>query len=183
MIGKINFNDWKKSPNLISLFRLVFIPIIIYFFTDLIQYRWWIIINLILFSLLDNLDGYVARKTNQITELGKLIDPVVDKMFVISVAINLFYYNLIPFWFLILVIARDLIIMLGGLLFLNKVKYVPASDIIGKMTVGAIGVVFLISILNFQKVELVYNLVIYLCTILIFLSLLNYGYKQIIRKI
>lgn len=179
---KVDFKDWKKVPNLISIFRLLFIPLIVYLFEDIDQNRWIIITSLVLFSILDNLDGFAARKLNQITELGKVIDPVVDKLFVITIALLTFQLKLIPPWFLFLVIIRDIIIMLAGVVFLQKIKRVPQSDFIGKLTVGAIGFIFLISLLNFQKINFVYDLSLAICSFLIFLSLINYGYKQFVRR-
>lgn len=179
---KVNLSDWKKLPNLVSIFRFVFIPLIFILFNNFQYNRWLIIGTLIVFSFLDNLDGYLARKLNQITELGKVIDPLIDKLFVISFALNLFYYQLIPKWFFYLVIIRDLIIMIAGLVFINKIKRVPPSDFIGKMTVGAIGIVFLMSLLNFQKVNFIFDTSLKLCTVLILISLINYGYKQILHK-
>jgi CDP-diacylglycerol--glycerol-3-phosphate 3-phosphatidyltransferase len=178
---KVNFKDWKKIPNLISLFRIIFIPIIFYLFDNVYQNRWIIILVLILFSFFDNLDGFIARKLNQITELGKVIDPLVDKFFVITIAILSFYSKLLPEWFLILVIARDLLIIMAGILFLKKIKRVPPSDFIGKLTAGAIGLIFLISLLNFQRMVFLYNLSLVICSFLIILSLINYGYKQILN--
>lgn len=179
---KINLKDWKKIPNLISLFRILFIPLIFILFNNVDVNRWFIILSIIIFSLLDNLDGFLARKLMQISELGKLIDPLIDKLFIISFAINLMHYDLIPFWFFYFVIGRDLIIMFAGLLLMEKIKEVPASDFIGKLTVGAIGVIFLISLMNFQNLYMIFNLSLYISTALIIISLVNYGYKQI-RKI
>ncbi len=174
--------DWRKLPNLISLSRAIFIPLIIFLFNSVLEWRWYLITSLIVFSLLDNLDGYVARRRNEITEFGKIIDPLIDKIFVITFIINLYYYDLVPYWFISLVILRDLIIILVGGIFINKIKKVPVSDFIGKMTVGAIGIVFILTLLDFQKFKMFFDLVLYICTFLIFLSLINYGYKQIFKK-
>ncbi|MEJ5305973.1 MAG: CDP-alcohol phosphatidyltransferase family protein [Ignavibacteria bacterium] len=178
---KINIKDWKKLPNLISLFRIIFIPIIIILFENYTAYRWYIVSCLIFFSVLDNLDGFVARKLNQITELGKVIDPLVDKLFMIIIALMMFKVKLVPDWFLILVIARDLIIMIAGLFFIKNLRKVPPSDFMGKLTAGAIGFVFLISFLNFQELKLVYESFLGISTLLIILSLINYGIKQFKR--
>lgn len=176
---KVNFKDWSKLPNLISLFRLVFIPIVVFLLNNVSNNRWFIILSIIVFSILDNLDGYAARKLNQITELGKVIDPLVDKLFVITVALKIYMIKLIPEWFFILVVVRDLLIMLAGIIFLKKIKRVPPSDIIGKITVGAIGLVFIMSLLNFQKMNNFYHATTILTAFLIILSLINYSYKQI----
>lgn len=179
---KINFGDWKKLPNIVSLLRSVFIPLIFYLFQNLRANIWILIFILILFSLLDNLDGYIARKINQITEFGKVVDPLIDKLFIIAFAFNLYYYKLIPLWFLIVVFLRDLIIMLAGLFLIKKINKVPASDFFGKMTAGAVGVIFIMSLLNFQSLNSIFNLGLYICSILIFFSLINYGYKQFFKQ-
>lgn len=179
---KILLSDWKKIPNLVSIFRIIFIPLVIILFNNHSSYKWYIIFLIILFSILDNLDGFLARKLNQITELGKVIDPLVDKLFVITVAICLYYYELLPLWFILIVILRDFLIMLGGLVFIRKIRGVPSSDFIGKFTVGAIGVAFLISLLNFQALGKLFDLILIFCSILIFISLINYAYKQL-RKV
>lgn len=178
-MNDINLTDFRKIPNLISLFRLIFIPLIFILFKNINDNRWNIILVVIVFSLLDNLDGFIARKLNQITELGKIIDPLADKLFIISFAINLLSYSLIPPWFIYIVIVRDILIMLAGVVFIKKINKVPSSDFIGKMTVGAIGVIFLMSIMNFQKIDLIFNLSLKISALLILISLLNYGYKQI----
>jgi CDP-diacylglycerol--glycerol-3-phosphate 3-phosphatidyltransferase len=180
-MANVNIKDWKKIPNLISIFRIVFIPLTIYLFENISENRWFVILILVVFSLLDNLDGFAARKLNQITEFGKVIDPLIDKLFVITISVQLFLIDLIPRWFFFLVVARDLIIMFAGLLFIKKFKSVPPSDFIGKLTVGAIGCVFLFSLLDFQKLNMIYNLSLIITTFLINLSLINYGFKQFKR--
>ncbi len=179
---KICYNDWKKIPNLVSIFRILFIPAVFYLFEDLNSYRWYIITLIILFALFDNLDGYLARKFNQITELGKIIDPFVDKLFIISITILLYLHRLLPIWFLTIVILRDLLIMLAGFFLIKKIERVPASDFIGKLTVGAIGIIFILSLLNFQVMDKLFEASLYICSFLIVISLINYGNKQIIRE-
>lgn len=176
---KILLSDWKKIPNLVSIFRVIFIPWVVVLFNNHLSNKWFIIFLIILFSLLDNLDGYLARKLSQITEFGKIIDPLVDKLFVITIAICLYYYKLLPLWFILVVILRDFLIMLGGLLFLKRIRGVPSSDFIGKFTVGAIGVVFLVSLLNFQALGKLFDLILIFCSVLILISLINYAHKQL----
>jgi CDP-diacylglycerol--glycerol-3-phosphate 3-phosphatidyltransferase len=83
----------------------------------------------------DLLDGYLARKLNQISEFGKIIDPVADKFVMASVVIPLALNNIIPMWFLCAVVARDLIIMIGGLYAKGKIGLVIPSNYVGKTTV------------------------------------------------
>lgn len=94
----------------------------------------------ILAYISDLLDGYLARKLNMVTELGKILDPLADKMLLASIVIILLFQSKIPLWFGLVLIGRDLLILLGGLIVKNKIKYVPASNIIGKLTIDVIGI-------------------------------------------
>lgn len=176
---KVVLADIKKIPNILSLIRLLLVIPLIILFNNFPETKWFIILLGIIASILDNLDGYLARTKNQITELGKVVDPLADKIFIIVFAYLLYINNLIPYLFLILVIARDFLIMFAGIIFLKKIKRVPPSDFIGKLTVGAIGIVFIISLLEFQKIKFIYDLVIYIASFLIILSFFNYGMREV----
>lgn len=179
---RLNLSDLKKIPNQVSLFRIILILPLIYFFKEPLENSWLLITTFILFSILDNLDGFLARRLNQITELGKVIDPLVDKIFIIIAAYFAFINNLVPDWYMLSVISRDIIIMMAGLVFIKKKTSVPPSDFIGKMTVGSIGIVFIYGLLGFNKLNLVYKFILYISTFLIILSLVNYGLKNLKRK-
>ena len=86
----------------------------------------------------DWLDGYVARKTNTVSEWGKIIDPVADKVLVGAVVVMMFVQNLLPAWFVIVVIARDLVIMAGAAVARKRMKTVLPSLMSGKLAVSAI---------------------------------------------
>lgn len=180
--NKIYLNDWKETPNLISIARLFLIIPSIFFFQDIEKNRWILVFIIILASVLDNLDGYIARKYDKITELGKVIDPIADKILVALFAFYLWVTGFIPSWFFIVIILRDIVILLGGAFALFKKFSVPASDFFGKLTVVAIGFCLILALLNFQKLENIYNLALYVTTFLSFLSIINYGIKGIKRN-
>lgn len=180
---KLEINDLKKIPNQVSIFRILLIIPLIYFFKEPYINRWYLISTFIIFSVFDNLDGYLARRLNQITELGKVIDPLVDKIFIIIAAYLSFMNNIIPDWFMWLVICRDLLIMFAGLFFIKKRDSVPPSDLIGKMTVGSIGIVFVYGLLGFNKLFFLYKIILFISTILIALSLINYSIKNLKKEI
>lgn len=119
----------------------------------------------------DLLDGYLARKLNQITELGKILDPLADKLLLASVVIILLIQSKIPLWFGIVLIGRDLLIILGGLIVKNKIKYVPASNIIGKLTIDIIGITLVGIVFNIPYFD-IYGPII--STIFVFTSLIVY---------
>lgn len=133
-----------------------------------------------LFAILTDLsDGYIARKMNQISEWGKVIDPVADKVFVGVTAIALVMRGSIPMWFLVAVLARDILIMLGGLYASTKIKMVIPSNYVGKATVICISSVLLSGVINYMPVI---NILSYIAAAAMLLSLIVYG-KGMIDKI
>ena len=83
----------------------------------------------------DIADGYVARKTNTVSELGKALDPIADKLYVAALLIAMFLKNMVPLWFVILVIGKDIITMLGVLAARKKIGAVLPSNYWGKAAV------------------------------------------------
>lgn len=85
----------------------------------------------------DLLDGWLARKLNQISDMGKIIDPLADKVFVSVVAVMLAWHNRIPLWFLLAILARDVIILAAGVYAQKKTGIVLPSNYVGKFAVVA----------------------------------------------
>lgn len=122
----------------------------------------------------DLLDGYFARKFNQITETGKIIDPLADKVSVIVISLILLYLNKIPLWFVVIVVARDLLIFLFGI-YLNKKKDIRLmSNYPGKAAVFSIGVVILFSLTGNSFLTKVNAYMYYVCVLLIIYSSVLY---------
>lgn len=181
-------NNIVTIPNLISLLRLfggiAFIPLNNYYrFSDLA-----ILIIIVGAWFTDILDGYVARKMNQISDSGKFIDPVADKIFVFALVINFYISGRVELGYLVIVILRDLLIMAGGLAVKNKTGIVLPSNLLGKICVFSIGIYFL-SILSGSV--LITEILKWISLVLIFGSLfvyfqrayelikdLNYVYKE-----
>jgi len=98
---------------------------------------------LIIIWITDLLDGYLARSRNEISELGKIIDPVADKFAIFMISLILVFKGIIPGWFFIIVILRDLLILGGGLYLRYKKHIVLQSNKMGKLAVFIIGLTFL----------------------------------------
>ena len=131
----------------------------------------------IIAAITDILDGYLARKLNQITEFGKIIDPLADKVLIAFVVINLFLLSEMPEYYFFLIVGRDLLILLGGIIVSKKIGKVLPSDYLGKATVLAISFVLLMILLNVSTESLFYQILYFLSIILIFVSLFNYLIK------
>ncbi|TVQ42745.1 MAG: CDP-diacylglycerol--glycerol-3-phosphate 3-phosphatidyltransferase [Gloeocapsa sp. DLM2.Bin57] len=106
-------------PNSITLSRLLGIPFIIYFLHDptssdpqdlATRARYFALAIFLVTAATDWLDGYLARKLNQVTELGKFLDPLVDKLLVIAPLLALVELNQIPAWGVFLIIGREIAI-------------------------------------------------------------------------
>jgi cardiolipin synthase len=100
-------------PNLLSFLRILLIPVFV-----------WLIVReetttagLILFSVVvatDWVDGYIARRTGQVSELGKVLDPVADRLAIAAGLIALVVRGVFPVWAAALILARDLAVLIGG---------------------------------------------------------------------
>lgn len=127
----------------------------------------------------DILDGFLARKLNQITEFGKIIDPLADKAAMAVVVIKLFLIGEITLFFFLTIILRDILIFSGGLLVAKILGTVLPSNKLGKITVLFIGMVVLLILLGVDKNSFIFNLFYYLSIILMFTSFFAYVYRAI----
>lgn len=98
----------------------------------------WGIVILALAALTDKFDGVLARKLNEVTEWGKILDPIADKIGIGVVAMVLVKLNLIPLWFVVGMIARDGLILAGGMYLKKSKGVVQQSNQLGKWTIGVI---------------------------------------------
>jgi CDP-diacylglycerol--glycerol-3-phosphate 3-phosphatidyltransferase len=96
----------------------------------------------------DLLDGYIARKTNTISEWGKIIDPLADKIFVGIVIIVMFIEGIIPLWFFLVVVSRDVMIFFGGVIVKRQLDFVLPSNWWGKATVLIISITLFLCVLG-----------------------------------
>lgn len=98
-------------PNWITFSRLLGIPFLLYgLHNPTPEARWICLAIFLVASLTDWLDGYLARKLNQITDLGKFLDPLVDKLLVLAPLLVLIELGQIPAWGVFLILARELAI-------------------------------------------------------------------------
>jgi len=131
-----NNNNVINLPNKITIIRILLVP----FFIAFILYRKWEIalVIFIVAAVSDMLDGYIARVTKHKTELGKILDPLADKLLILSAVICLSVVgdkNKLPLYVPIIVISRDAIIVMGAfLIYFVKGSLKIKPTILGKMT-------------------------------------------------
>ncbi len=98
-------------PNVLTIFRILLTPLfIICLFYENKYARIWALFIFIVASITDAIDGYYARKYNQVTRHGKFLDPLADKILVSSAFISFAIMKLVPFWMVVLIIFRDLFV-------------------------------------------------------------------------
>jgi CDP-diacylglycerol--glycerol-3-phosphate 3-phosphatidyltransferase len=180
----IVFEKIFTVSNLLSFVRIL-LAVPLWFLLDNFEANKYIVIALCLFAgITDLLDGYLARKLNQVTEFGKVIDPLADKVCIAALFIKLFLIQKIDLLFFTFVISRDVLIILASLLLSSKLNKVLPSNYLGKATALIISLFVLIILFGFEAKSLVYLCFYYLGLVLIVVSLINYIFigMKAIRK-
>ncbi len=133
--------SFKKSeiltiPNILTIIRMALIPV---FWVLMMVYNlnYWALFTFAIASLTDVVDGYIARKYNQITDFGKLFDPLADKLMVLSVLITLWLRKIIPGIVVILMTFKELYLIFSSAI-LYKRQIVVHSLFVGKFAQCAI---------------------------------------------
>ncbi len=121
-------------PNMLSIFRLCLVPVfVVLYFSGLDHAALWAALVYALATFTDFLDGYLARRFNLITNLGKVLDPLGDKMFTFAVLACITIDGIIPVWVLVVFAVKEASMGLGGLLIHRRAKVeIPPSNYLGK---------------------------------------------------
>lgn len=137
----------KNVPNILTIIRFLFIPIIVnLIFTG--DY----ILAFVFFTIsgaTDVLDGFIARKFNLISNFGKLMDPLADKLTQVCILASLVKVEIIPFWILVIVILKELIMVIGASFLYGK-DVVVYSKWYGKLATVLFYLAIVISLINKQ---------------------------------
>lgn len=161
-------------PNLLSISRLFLLPAILL----LLQQRQTIAaLALMTVSwITDGLDGYLARRLNQVTTVGKILDHLVDKIWVGTVLVMLTSTRGLPFFIPSLVIGRDLLIVIGSLLILDRRRHIVSSNVIGKATGCTFALLMVLYLIdnNWSWLRQPKLVMLWVVSAMVALSLLNY---------
>ncbi|MDO8549916.1 MAG: CDP-alcohol phosphatidyltransferase family protein [Ignavibacteria bacterium] len=162
--------------NLLSLVRLLSAVPLWFLFDDLdnLNTRFTILGFAFLGIATDYLDGYLARKYDQVSEVGKILDPIADKVLIGVVVIKLFILDEIPQYFFYMVIGRDLLIFIGGIILSARIGKVLPSNMIGKITVTVLSLLLILVIIQIDKSSLIFQSVYFSTLILIIVSFITY---------
>jgi phosphatidylglycerophosphate synthase len=111
------------------------------------------LITIIIIVISDFADGFFARRWNQVSELGKVFDPVGDKFCVALGSIALYNTFGLPLWVAILIIGRDVLILLGSILLVTRFPFVSPSKWLGKIAVTVISLLLISYLLEINPVH------------------------------
>lgn len=168
-------------PNKITLFRIFMIPVFLVFMLvpGILYGRYIAAAIFIIAALSDLLDGYIARKNNLITNFGKFMDPLADKLLVSSALICFVEFKQIPAWIVILIIAREFIIS-GFRLIASDNGVVLAAGWWGKLKTNVQMIMSVMLIINLENnfMNVLEQVFIYGALVLTIISLMDYLYHN-----
>ena len=168
-------------PNKLTILRVIMIPFFVFFLLSGVggsASKWIALVIFAAASITDTLDGYIARRDNLITDFGKFMDPLADKLLVCSAMICMIPLGKLQAWFVIVIIAREFIIS-GFRLVASDNGIVIAASYWGKFktTFQMIAVVLLI--IQIPALSLVTSAVVWIALILTVISLVDYIAKNV----
>ena len=146
----MNRQLWTVSNSLSILRIILVIPLAVYISSDSPVDRSYAVGLIILVVMTDFLDGFAARKLGQITDIGKILDPIADKIAAAVVCIILAVKGELPFWFVAVAVVRDLLILGGGSYLKRSKGILFQSNMIGKWTVGVLSLYIFILVVRAQ---------------------------------
>ena len=176
---------WTIS-NLLSLSRIFLLaPITSLLILDDPNGRWPLLLLMAVAALTDALDGYFARRLNQVTEIGKVLDPLADKIAIGVVCTVLTSQGKLPVWFLAVVLVRDGLILAGGHHLKRKLKIVLQSNSVGKWAATVIAAYLILVVLNYKEWSILINIFLSISTVMLIWSFILYlqRFLQTVRSI
>ncbi len=167
-------------PNQLTILRVCMIPFFLIFMLGKFDGTWAKWVALIIFvvaSLTDLLDGKIARKYNLVTNFGKFMDPLADKLLVGAALISFVELGQVPAWIVIVIISREFIISGFRLIAADK-GIVMAAGMSGKLKTVCQMVMIVVVIANIPCFEIVETILIYASLILTIVSMCDYLYHN-----
>jgi CDP-diacylglycerol--glycerol-3-phosphate 3-phosphatidyltransferase len=145
-------NEKINIPNSLSMLRILMIPVLVALIIHSSAKNYPLLIGLFFVTIiLDFFDGFLARKLSQETELGKILDPLADKLLITFTIVALIIKSDFPLWLALIIFSRDLLIMGASALMFKGKHTVTPSILIGKITFGILGTLLLIYIIDLYE--------------------------------
>ncbi len=143
----------QHLPNFLTIMRIILIPVYLFYFITGNYYLAGIIF--ILSVSTDFFDGYLARRYNLISKLGRLLDVFADKLTIISILLALFIRGIIPRSIAIIILSREIFLLIGGLIVYNKDIDVIQPSKLGKISILFLYLAITAALLNLNYIDIV----------------------------
>jgi cardiolipin synthase len=157
-------------PNLLSLSRLVLLPLFIWSLVTPGQLR--LALGLAAYGIVsDVLDGYLARRLGQVTEWGRILDPLSDKLAAASILAFCYFERGLPLWILVLVLGRDLFILGLSPLMSRRRGQLPGSILSGRLAALSLALLATVYLLELEQARVP---ALAVATALLFISSVQY---------
>lgn len=167
-------------PNKLTVLRMIMIvPFVFFMLTDVAgdMSKWIALALFVVASLTDLLDGHIARKYNLVTNFGKFMDPLADKLLVCAAMICLVETGKIPSWVVIIIISREFIIS-GFRLIASDNGIVIAASYWGKFKTVFQMIMIVLMIADIAAIQIVTQIVMWIALVLTVVSLIDYLKKN-----
>ena len=142
-------------PNVITMARIVLI--VVFGFLLVAEKDGWAITVLALAGISDFLDGYLARRWNQSTELGRILDPAADRILTVVAVLGLAYREIIPWWLVAILLARDVVVGIALLVGRRRGIGAPQVTMTGKVATAVLYVTLPLAYLVYERSELIHT--------------------------
>ncbi len=177
--AKIRKIDFLLPPNLASIARILITPFIGYYLWVGTDSATIICVILLAFAALtDFVDGFLARRLGQFTELGLILDPLADKILTITLIIELIFFRDFPIWLAIVILARDVAIMALAAVLVRKKDVIPSSNLTGKYYFASIAFLLISYVIRFD-----FGISLFQYIVMILLLVSSFNYSRLFRRI
>ncbi|MHB1315851.1 MAG: CDP-alcohol phosphatidyltransferase family protein [Christensenellales bacterium] len=165
-------------PNILTSFRILLIGVFVYLFCS--DYYMWALAVYVVAVITDWLDGFIARKYNMITNIGKLLDPLADKCLLITALLCAYIKGILPWYILVAVAAKEVIMVITGII-LYKKNVVVYAKLLGKLATGVFNVGVVLMFFH-ETTHPWYLWVIYAAMALSLGAFIQYGVQNVLQN-
>lgn len=169
----------RHIPNILSALRILMVGVFVYFFAKA-QYFSCLITYVTAF-LTDLLDGFLARRNNWISNIGKVLDPLADKLMLLTALVCFLTRGWLPLYMIVIVLAKELIMIIGGAILFRK-KVVVYSDWYGKFASGFFNASVALTLAKrfFPQIGMLDVIVLGIAIVLALIALVHYARVQVL---
>lgn len=167
------YNNVFTIPNILSFIRIFIVPLIVYIYLFL-NINWLVGILLLISGITDLIDGYIARHFNQISDLGKILDPIADKLTLLSILCCSIYEKNILIILLSAELFKDLLVAISSYIRIRSTKKVYSASWYGKLATAMCYCMIILYMFMYNLIPITFTIIIIIISLII--SILGFLY-------